>query len=786
MPPLFHFNYNNDRHQNIFISTPIILLILLLLIRGRMFSFVEDLEEKEAKINLEKDEAGELKGDIKLEKVMIEEKEVEQQQESEEKSHSTSSQKQQVPESSTKSSSEASLESPIESTSAQPEVSSSSSTASPTISPTASPTTLATQPEEDSTQQHPHSKRNYASKECGAKVLYSNEEAENKGAILNDPERDDYMRNPCERAQNKFLIIELCEIIQLNSFEIANFELFSSNPKDFRLWGSERYPTQEWILIGDFEAQNIRKLQSFDVKQQNTLYIRFVKLELLTHYGNEHFCTLSTFVVYGTSIIEEYEAEVASSSTIQQQQFIPQIDENLNKKEEINSTNVTTINETIKECSKIQEENEQQKIPKNGLKKEEDEINFTAKNVTNEKNKEEKLEKAEATGGGNMLKTIVEQLGSNIKNVIGQAFSKNNNGNEEEKNKKDVFNRRKNVLRYTFTSCQQCFSTKHASTLNYLTLFCWAFFPNIYRIIKHKQQYLFESTKKFNGANKFQNYFLDKVLRRQTSSFCPLPSLPLTCSNRKSETNNVVGQQKQQQNKQQLNSNVVENVVENVGVKLQQQQQKVTPTLVDEKVSRPLPGTSTNSKESIFMKLNKRISLLEQNFSISNEHLNELNKKMTKTEEFVAKQEKITRTTSESVAKHEQKINELQKELRRLSQQLNSVATSIQPTTIRPDGNGFYPPPHFQRYMNNEKQSQCNGKTCMSDFRSSSYISPTYYSQLRNAIGYGREDEVNVRQEGLWTTNEVIVLVVIVQIATLILLKIIYSIINCLNNIRHR
>ncbi|CAK5102959.1 unnamed protein product [Meloidogyne enterolobii] len=603
------------------------------------------------------------------------------------------------------------------------------------------------------------------------------------------------MRNPCERAQNKFLIIELCEIIQLNSFEIANFELFSSNPKDFRLWGSERYPTQEWILIGDFEAQNIRKLQSFDVKQQNTLYIRFVKLELLTHYGNEHFCTLSTFVVYGTSIIEEYEAEVASSSTIQQQQFTPQIDENLNKKEEINSSNVTTINETIKECSKIQEENEQKIIPKNGLKKEE-ESNFTAKNVTNEANKEEKLEKEEATGGGNMLKTIVEQLGSNIKNVIGQAFSKNNNGNEEEeKNKKDVFNRRKNVLRYTFTSCQQCFSTKHASTLNYLTLFCWAFFPNIYRIIKHKQQYLFDSTKKFIGANKFQNYFLDKVLRRQTSSFCPLPSLPLTCSNRKSETNNV-GQQKQQQNKQQLNSNVVENVVENVGnVKLQQQQQqqKVTPTLVDEKVSRPLPGTSTNSKESIFMKLNKRISLLEQNFSITTEHLTELNKKATKTDEFVAKQEKITRTTAETVAKHEQKINELQKELRRLSQQLQAVATSIQPTTIRPDGNGFYPPPplsHYQRYMNNEKQqNQCNGKTCMSDFRrSSSYISPsTYYSQLRNAIGYGRDEDVNVRQEGLWTTNEVIVLVIIVQISSLILLKIIHSIINCLNNIRrHR
>lgn len=60
-------------------------------------------------------------------------------------------------------------------------------------------------------------KRNYASKECGAKVLYANAEAENKGAVLNDKERDDYMRNPCERAQNKFLIVELCETVQVRT-----------------------------------------------------------------------------------------------------------------------------------------------------------------------------------------------------------------------------------------------------------------------------------------------------------------------------------------------------------------------------------------------------------------------------------------------------------------------------------------------------------------------------------------------------------------------------------------
>lgn len=58
-------------------------------------------------------------------------------------------------------------------------------------------------------------KRNYASKECGAKIVFANPEAENKGAILNDKEKDEYMRNPCEKAQNKFLVIELCETIQV-------------------------------------------------------------------------------------------------------------------------------------------------------------------------------------------------------------------------------------------------------------------------------------------------------------------------------------------------------------------------------------------------------------------------------------------------------------------------------------------------------------------------------------------------------------------------------------------
>lgn len=46
-------------------------------------------------------------------------------------------------------------------------------------------------------------------------MLLANDEAEHTKAVLNDRERDEYMRNPCEKAQHKFLILELCETIQV-------------------------------------------------------------------------------------------------------------------------------------------------------------------------------------------------------------------------------------------------------------------------------------------------------------------------------------------------------------------------------------------------------------------------------------------------------------------------------------------------------------------------------------------------------------------------------------------
>ena len=89
--------------------------------------------------------------------------------------------------------------------------------------------------------------------------------------------------------------------------EIANFELFSSSPKDFRVYISDRYPTRDWALLGHFVASDERSIQNFPVQQR--LFGKFVKVELVSHYGKEHFCPISLFRVYGNSEYEVLDIE---------------------------------------------------------------------------------------------------------------------------------------------------------------------------------------------------------------------------------------------------------------------------------------------------------------------------------------------------------------------------------------------------------------------------------------------------------------------------------------------
>uniref|UniRef100_S4R5K5 SUN domain-containing protein n=1 Tax=Petromyzon marinus TaxID=7757 RepID=S4R5K5_PETMA len=155
---------------------------------------------------------------------------------------------------------------------------------------------------------------NYASVECGAKILATNPEAKSTSAILME-NMDHYMLNPC--SAKIWFVIELCEPVQVKQIDIANFELFSSTPQDFLISISDRYPTREWNKLGKFHARDERTVQSFPLDEQMfakflKMFAKYIKVELLSHFGKEHFCPLSLIRVFGTSMVEEYE-EIAES-----------------------------------------------------------------------------------------------------------------------------------------------------------------------------------------------------------------------------------------------------------------------------------------------------------------------------------------------------------------------------------------------------------------------------------------------------------------------------------------
>ena len=152
------------------------------------------------------------------------------------------------------------------------------------------------------------------------------------------------MLNSC--SSRIWFVIELCEHIKINELQIANFELFSNVPRQFRVYASERYlattaNSNNWpnkYFLGVYEAANTRAIQSFfikdtllkahnkdmtaetnsenesngEIKQQQqqqltsmSLYVKYIKFEMLSHYGQEHFCPLSLVRIFGTSIVDE-------------------------------------------------------------------------------------------------------------------------------------------------------------------------------------------------------------------------------------------------------------------------------------------------------------------------------------------------------------------------------------------------------------------------------------------------------------------------------------------------
>jgi hypothetical protein len=156
---------------------------------------------------------------------------------------------------------------------------------------------------------------NYASTDCAATVRKVNKEAKGAQSILYES-KDQYLLNKC--SADKFVIINLCEQIVVDTLVMANFEFFSSTFKDFRVYASSKYPSKDWRLLGQWQARNTRDLQVFKVPDSG--FVEYMKIEFLTHYGHEYYCPLSLVRVHGMSMMEYY-------TTVESQDEVPVLEE---------------------------------------------------------------------------------------------------------------------------------------------------------------------------------------------------------------------------------------------------------------------------------------------------------------------------------------------------------------------------------------------------------------------------------------------------------------------------
>ena len=153
---------------------------------------------------------------------------------------------------------------------------------------------------------------NHASFDCAATVLKTNPRCKSPSSVLFES-KDSYMLNEC-RVDNKFIIVELCDDILIDTVVLGNFEFFSSTFRTFRLSITDRYPVKDdrWKDLGTFEARNTRDIQVFSIENP-LIWTRYLRIEFLTHYGSEYYCPVSLLRVYGTTMMEEFRHQEESS-----------------------------------------------------------------------------------------------------------------------------------------------------------------------------------------------------------------------------------------------------------------------------------------------------------------------------------------------------------------------------------------------------------------------------------------------------------------------------------------
>jgi hypothetical protein len=112
--------------------------------------------------------------------------------------------------------------------------------------------------------------------------------------------------------------VELCDDIRIDTVQLANFEFFSGVFKDFTVRVSDRYPANPadlnvWTIAGSYRAKNIRGVQTFHPPASLRDFVRFIRIDFHSHYGNEFYCPVSLLRVYGLTHLEEWKRDIWES-----------------------------------------------------------------------------------------------------------------------------------------------------------------------------------------------------------------------------------------------------------------------------------------------------------------------------------------------------------------------------------------------------------------------------------------------------------------------------------------
>jgi hypothetical protein len=123
---------------------------------------------------------------------------------------------------------------------------------------------------------------------------------------------DQYMSSPCS-LKKKWVVLQLSEPLLVEKIMLANFEQYASTFRHFQVLGSATYPVNVpggpggWKLLGSFVAKDNNHAQDFMLKTPQ--WAKYLKVRFLSHYGHEHFCTVSSIKVFGTNMLEDMQRQ---------------------------------------------------------------------------------------------------------------------------------------------------------------------------------------------------------------------------------------------------------------------------------------------------------------------------------------------------------------------------------------------------------------------------------------------------------------------------------------------